>query len=129
MGVPQAPAAPRPESMEGRKIALVWNHVFRGDEIFPVVEDALRERFGGVEFVGYDTFGSFMGGGEEEVLEALPGNQRNRRSHRRKYAAFAFTHGAASDPVNALLGRQVFDRLEKGNNPVDVIIGDGRIRR
>ncbi len=73
MGVPQAPAAPRPESMEGRKIALVWNHVFRGDEIFPVVEDALRERFGGVEFVGYDTFGSIMGGGEEEVLEALPG--------------------------------------------------------
>ena len=73
MGVPQAPAAPRSAELAGRKIALVWNHVFRGNEIFPVIEDALKSQFADVEFVGYDAFGSIMGGDEEDVLEALPG--------------------------------------------------------
>ncbi len=50
MGVPQAPVAPRPHTITGKTIALVWNYVFRGDEIFPVLEGALKERFRRCEF-------------------------------------------------------------------------------
>jgi hypothetical protein len=73
MGVPQVATAPRPSSITGKKIALVWNYVFRGNEIFPVIESALKEKFGEVEFVSYDNFGSVMGGDEEAVLDDLPG--------------------------------------------------------
>lgn len=72
MGVPISPPAPRPKSLDGRRIALVWNHLFRGDEIFPVVEAALRTAYSDIEFVPYDAFGSIMGADEEEVLDALP---------------------------------------------------------
>ena len=43
----QALAARLP-SLEGRTLALLWNHVFRGDEILPVVERELRRRYAGL---------------------------------------------------------------------------------
>ena len=76
MGVPIGPAAARPGSLEGRRIALVWNHVFRGDEIFPVVEDALRADFAGIDFVPYSAFGSIMGADEEGTHDRPMGQVR-----------------------------------------------------
>ena len=71
-GVRITPAAPRLDALDGKKIAFVWDYVFRGDDMFPVIEQSLLEKFDGMSFVSYDAFGSIFGGDEEAVLEELP---------------------------------------------------------
>ena len=66
------PVAPRLETLRGKTIGQLWDDLFRGDEIFPMLERALAARFPGVKFVGYQTFGSTHGADEAEVLKALP---------------------------------------------------------
>lgn len=63
--------APRLDTLNGKKIAFLWDYLFRGDEIFPVVEKALSARFEGITFVDYETFGTTHGAGEQEVLAGL----------------------------------------------------------
>ncbi|MCY3830810.1 MAG: hypothetical protein F4204_01940 [Rhodospirillaceae bacterium] len=70
--VPAIPPAPRPADLNGKRIGFLWDYVFRGDEIFPVLERALAETYDDVEFVGYDAFGSTFAGDEHETLAALP---------------------------------------------------------
>lgn len=72
LGVPVVPAAPRPDSLNGKTVAFVWDYVFRGDEIFPVIEAELRAMFQDMRFIGPDAFGSIFGGGEAAVLKSLP---------------------------------------------------------
>lgn len=72
MGVPVSPLAPRSDTLDNKTIAFLWDSVFRGDEIFPVIQQQLDRRFNNVRFVGYETFGSTFGGDEEAVLQALP---------------------------------------------------------
>ena len=69
-------AAPRVDSLEGKTVAFLWDYLFRGDEIFPMLEKGLHERFPGVNFVGYETFGSTHGEDEHKVLAALPDKLR-----------------------------------------------------
>ena len=64
--------APRLETLAGKTIGQLWDDLFRGDEIFPVLEAALAQRFPGVRFVDYRTFGSTHGAEEHDVLERLP---------------------------------------------------------
>lgn len=66
-----AELAPRLPSLEGRTVAFLWDYLFRGDEIFPVLERELTARFPGVRFVGFDEFGTTHGAGEHEVLAGL----------------------------------------------------------
>ena len=63
--------APRPASLEGKRIAFLWDYLFRGDEIFPVLERELTARIPGVSFVSWETFGTTHGAGEHEVLAGL----------------------------------------------------------
>jgi len=76
VGVQISPSAPRPDTLDGKKIAFVWDYVFRGDEMFPVIEQSLRQRFDGISFVSHQTFGSIFGGDEEAVLEELTNKLR-----------------------------------------------------
>ena len=64
--------APRLATLEGKTIGQLWDDLFRGDEIFPILEQALASRFPGVRFVRYDTFGSTHGRHEQRVLAELP---------------------------------------------------------
>ena len=64
--------APRPASLDMRRVAFLWNHMFRGEEIFPLLAGRLGAEFEGVEFVGFDAFGSTFGGDEHAVIDALP---------------------------------------------------------
>jgi hypothetical protein len=68
------PLAQRLESLDGKKVAFLWDYLFRGDEIFPLLEAGLSDRFPGMSFVGYDVFGSTHGAKEREVMEDLPTN-------------------------------------------------------
>lgn len=70
--VPVIPPAPRPGSLNGKRIGFLWDYMFRGDEIFPVLERGIADAFEDVEFVGYEAFGSMFGGDEHAVLAALP---------------------------------------------------------
>jgi hypothetical protein len=70
------PVAPRLDTLAGKTIGQLWDDLFRGDEIFPMLESALAQRFPGVKFVDYRTFGSTHGAEEREVLANLPARMR-----------------------------------------------------
>jgi hypothetical protein len=66
------PLARRHESLAGRKIAFLWDFLFRGDEIFKILEAELKARFPGVTFVDWNVFGNTHGTDERKVVAALP---------------------------------------------------------
>ncbi len=66
------PLAQRLALLEGKTIAQLWDFVFRGDEVYAHLEEALKTRFPGVRFVSWREFGSTHGGDEREVVAALP---------------------------------------------------------
>ncbi|MBD1549347.1 hypothetical protein [Roseibium aggregatum] len=66
------PSAARPARLDGLVVAFVWDYVFRGDEIFPILQEALAEAYPTMTFVNYDTFGNTFGGDEHGVLERMP---------------------------------------------------------
>ena len=66
------PLARRLDTLAGKKIALLWDYLFRGDEVFEFLESALKARFPGVRFVSWREFGSTHGGEERAALAALP---------------------------------------------------------
>ena len=66
------PVAKRLESLKGKTIAQLWDYIFRGDEIFPILEQELARRFPDTKFINYSVFGSTHGGNEREVVAALP---------------------------------------------------------
>lgn len=68
--------APRLPSLDGKTIAFLWDDLFRGDEIFAVIQRELGQRFAGMRFVPHTEFGSTHGADENEVLERLPGQLR-----------------------------------------------------
>jgi hypothetical protein len=70
------PVAPRLSTLAGKTIGQLWDDLFRGDEIFPMLEGELSRRFPGVKFVGYRTFGSTHGADEHDVLARLPARMR-----------------------------------------------------
>ena len=57
---------------EGKRIGFVWDYVFRGDEMFRILEEELGKRFPGSSFVPYEAFGNIHGHDEREVLAKLP---------------------------------------------------------
>lgn len=66
------PLAPRHASLDKVRIGFLWDVVFRGDEIFAHLSAALRERWPGVEFVGWEAFGSTHAEDERDVVARLP---------------------------------------------------------
>jgi hypothetical protein len=66
------PLAARLESLEGKTIAQLWDYLFRGDEVFALLEEGLKASYPGVHFISFREFGSTHGGDEKEVLAALP---------------------------------------------------------
>lgn len=68
--------APRPGSLAGKTVAQLWDYLFRGDEVFALLEEGLRQRFPGIRFVSWREFGNTHGDNEREVLAALPARLR-----------------------------------------------------
>ena len=59
-------------TLAGKRIAFLWDYMFRGDEVFTLFEEALKKRFADVQFVSWQEFGNTHGKHEREVLAALP---------------------------------------------------------
>jgi hypothetical protein len=70
----EAPLSPRLDTLEGKTVGFVWNHVFKGDQMFGLFEEAIRARYSGVRFVDHPTFGNIHGTAaeEHEAVELLP---------------------------------------------------------
>ena len=64
--------APRLDSLSGKTVAFLWDYLFRGDEIFAILQKELQTRFPDMRFIGQDEFGSTHGEDERKVLAALP---------------------------------------------------------
>ena len=69
-------AAPRIPDLNGKTIAELWDVIFRGETIYPLVRDYIKARFPDARFVGYSEFGNFHGAREREVTAALPDKLR-----------------------------------------------------
>lgn len=67
-----APLAPRLDTLEGKTVAFLWDYLFRGNEIFPILESELSAAYPGMKFVGYSTFGSTHGSEEGRIIADLP---------------------------------------------------------
>ena len=64
--------APRLDSLEGKTVAQLWDYLFKGDEVFELLEEGLKKKYPGVQFVSWRDFGSTHGGDEKDALAALP---------------------------------------------------------
>jgi hypothetical protein len=64
--------APRLNALEGKTIAQLWDYLFKGDEVFALLEQGIRARYPEVRFVSWREFGSTHGDDEKEALAALP---------------------------------------------------------
>lgn len=70
--------APRPESLDGKTVAFLWDYLFRGDDIFPVIAEELKASYPSVNVINFDEFGTTHGEGEAELVAALGGTLRAR---------------------------------------------------
>ena len=77
-GVQRRRVADRLDGLAGRRVAFLWDYVFRGDEVFPVLARELMARFEDIEIVGYETFGNLHGADERERVGRLPDDLRDR---------------------------------------------------
>ena len=69
--------APRVPDLNGKTICELWDVIFRGETIYPLVREHIRKRFPGVKFVDYTHFGNFYGAREEQNIgERLPDQLR-----------------------------------------------------
>ncbi len=48
--------APRLDTLEGKTVCETWNGTFKGDFMFPVFRELLKERYPGVKIVPYTEF-------------------------------------------------------------------------
>ena len=78
MGVQAQRSADRLDALDGKRIGFLWDYLFRGDELFPVLEKELLARFRGVEVIGYEEFGNLHGSDEVERIASLPADLQAR---------------------------------------------------
>jgi hypothetical protein len=77
-GVQRRRRAPRLETLTGARVAFLWDYLFRGDELFPVLGAQLQGRFDGIDIVDYSEFGNLHGADEKERVGRLPDDLRAR---------------------------------------------------
>jgi len=70
--------APRLDALAAKRVGFLWDHLFRGDELFPVIAAELVSRFPDLEIVDYTEFGNTHGGDEADMITRLPDNLRSR---------------------------------------------------
>lgn len=77
-GVQRKRRAERLESLEGKRVAFLWDYLFRGDELFPVLASELIDRYPDIEIIDYAEFGNLHGADEKERIGRLGDDLRDR---------------------------------------------------
>ena len=65
-------ASARLPNLNGKVICELWDVIFRGETIYPMVREYIKSKFPGVKYVPYTEFGNFHGAREKEVTSTLP---------------------------------------------------------
>lgn len=60
-------------------IGELWDYLFRGEEIFPILREQLSARYPGIRFVTYDVFGNVHGPRQRELIARVPELLREHR--------------------------------------------------
>ena len=68
------PLGKRLDTLNGKTLAFLWDYIYRGDEVFALLEEGIKERFPDARFVSWREFGNIHGTGasERETIAALP---------------------------------------------------------
>lgn len=74
--VQSSAAAARIPDLNGKTVCELWDVIFRGETIYPLVREHIRARFPDVRFVGYEEFGNFHGAREAQVSAEIPAKLR-----------------------------------------------------
>lgn len=61
----------RPATLDGRRIAFIWDYLFKGPEVFDAIRRDVLKRFPRAAFVDYEVFGDIHGP-DSRILEDLP---------------------------------------------------------
>lgn len=57
--------------LSGKTVAELWDFIFRGEVIYPLIRERLRERYRGIKFVDYNHFGNIHGPKQREIVAGL----------------------------------------------------------
>lgn len=71
-------AAPRLPDLSGKTVGELWDYIFRGDVVYPMIREHLRARYPGIRFVDYSEFGNFHGARSREIIAGLADKIRAR---------------------------------------------------
>ncbi len=71
--------APRLDDLNGKTVAQLWDFLFRGDEIFALLEEGLTRRYPDIRFVSWREFGSTHDQDERATLGALQAKFREQQ--------------------------------------------------
>jgi hypothetical protein len=69
---PEMLAEARFTDLNGKRVAFIWDYVFRGDEMFPMIEAEIARRFPEASFARYTEFGNIHGKDSDPVIDGLP---------------------------------------------------------
>jgi hypothetical protein len=69
-------SAPRLPDLNDKTVCELWDVIFRGETIYPLVREYIKARFPRVKFVGYEEFGNFHGAREHQVTATIPDKLR-----------------------------------------------------
>jgi hypothetical protein len=72
LGVQTQPHATRLAALDGKRVAFLWDYLFRGDELFPLLAERLTASYPSIEILNYHVFGNTHGSDEKEMIAALP---------------------------------------------------------
>ncbi|MBI3917182.1 MAG: hypothetical protein HY322_09260 [Betaproteobacteria bacterium] len=71
-------AAPRLPDLSGKTVGELWDYIFRGEVVYPMIRERLRARFPGIKFIEYHEFGNFHGARSREIVAGLADKMRTR---------------------------------------------------
>ena len=57
-------------------MAQLWDYLFKGDIVFDLLEQGLKQRYPDIEFVSWREFGNTHGANEKDALDKLPDRLR-----------------------------------------------------
>ncbi len=69
---PEVDLPPVISDLRGKTVAELSDYLFKAEKIFPFIRKALRERYPGIKFVEFDTFGNIHGAREAEKVATIP---------------------------------------------------------
>ena len=69
---PSGVLAARSPELDGKTVGELWDYLFKGEEIFPLIRRALAARYPSIRFVEYERLGSTHGRDEAELARTLP---------------------------------------------------------